>query len=143
MKPGLLFLCVANSARSQMAEGLARARFGDRFVVQSAGSHPTRVNPWAIEVMAELGIDLVAQRSKSVDEIDPATVDTVVTLCAEEVCPVLLGGRRRLHWPIADPAIEPPLPRDRMLERFRGARDRIRERLDEIVFPSQTPENGR
>src|SRR5690606_29919357 len=82
MKPGLLFLCVANSARSQMAEGLARARFGDRFVVQSAGSHPTQVNPWAIEVMAELGIDLVAQRSKSVDEIDPATVDTVVTLCA-------------------------------------------------------------
>src|SRR5262245_18671150 len=97
-KPGILFLCVANSARSQIAEGLARARLGDRATVQSAGSRPSRVNPCAIEVMHEIWIDLAGHRSKSVDAIDPATVDLVITLCAEEVCPVFLGGARRLHW---------------------------------------------
>ena len=74
--PGnILFLCVANSARSQLAEGLARARFGARIQVQSAGSEPSQVNPYAIEVMAELGIDLSAQHSKSVMSIDPSSVD--------------------------------------------------------------------
>lgn len=101
---GLLFLCVANSARSQMAEGLARAVLGDTVRVQSAGSRPSRLNPYAVEVMGELGIDISAQRSKSVDDIDPATVSTVVTTCAEAECPVFLGNVQRLHWPIADPA---------------------------------------
>jgi len=127
---GLLFLCVANSARSQMAEGLARQLFGDRARVQSAGSQPSRVNPYAVEVMGELGIDLAGQRSKSVDTIDPATVDVVVTLCAEEVCPVFLGDARRLHWPIPDPASDDPaVAPEQLLERFRGARDTIRSRL--------------
>ena len=93
----LVFRCVANSARSQMAEGLARARFGDRAVVESAGSAPSRVSPWAIEVMREIGIDLSAHRSKSVDEIELAGVAAVVTLCAEEVCPLLLSRAPRLH----------------------------------------------
>ena len=128
-QPGILFLCVANSARSQMAEGLARAAFGDRVSVQSAGSEPTQVNPYAIEVMRELGLDLTAHRSKSVDTIDPATVDTVITLCAEEVCPVYLGKARRLHWPIPDPASKDPLPREEMLARFRAARDTLKERI--------------
>ena len=132
-KPGILFLCVANSARSQMAEGLARAAFGDRASVQSAGSEPTQVNPYAIEVMRELGLDLAAHRSKSVDTIDPATVDTVITLCAEEVCPVYLGKARRLHWPIPDPASKEPLPREEMLARFRAARDTLRERIAELA----------
>jgi len=130
----LLFLCVANSARSQMAEGLARARFGDRVRVQSAGSQPSRVNPFAIEVMAERGISLDGHASKSVDTIDPSTVDTVITLCAEEVCPVFLGNARRLHWPIEDPAPPlvgeaPHLDRDSLRERFRTAADRIDGRL--------------
>ena len=126
----LLFLCVANSARSQMAEGLARKRFGNRALVQSAGSRPSRVNPYAIEVMAELGIDLAQQRSKSVDKIDPASVDTVITLCAEEVCPLFLGKAERLHWPIPDPASDDPdLSRDELLARFRAARDAIAARL--------------
>ena len=128
--PHLLFLCVANSARSQMAEGLSRAMFGERAVVASAGSKPSRVNPYAIEVMQETGIDVSGQRSKSVDEIDPADVDTVITLCAEEVCPVFLGKTRRLHWPIPDPARnDPSLTRDDMLARFRAARDAIRSKL--------------
>jgi len=132
----LLFLCVANSARSQMAEGLARASFGARATVASAGSRPSRVNPYAIEVMREVGIDLTSHRSKSVDEIDPAEVDTVITLCAEEVCPVFLGRAGRLHWPIPDPASdEPALGRDQMLARFRGARDAIRARL--AVFETE------
>ena len=131
---GLLFLCVANSARSQMAEGLARKRFGDRLRVQSAGSRPSRVNPYAIEVMREIGIDLATHASKSVDAIDPSTVDTVVTLCAEEVCPVFLGKARRLHWPIDDPASDDPsLSRDAMLARFRVARDRIQGHIEALA----------
>lgn len=127
----ILFLCVANSARSQMAEGLARMIFGDSARVQSAGSAPSHVNPYAVEVMREIGVDLGAHRSKSVDTIDPASVDTVVTLCAEEVCPVFLGGARRLHWPIPDPASnDVTIPRDVMLDRFRTARDTIRARLE-------------
>ena len=126
-------MCVANSARSQMAEGLARARFGESMRVQSAGSQPTRVNPYAIEVMREVGVDLRAHASKSVAAIDPATVDTVVTLCAEEVCPLFLGQARRLHWPIEDPASDDPsLTRDELLGRFRTARDAIAARLDAL-----------
>ncbi len=122
----ILFLCVANSARSQMAEGLARQHFGDRVRVQSAGSTPTRVNPYAIEVMKEVGVDLSGHRSKSVASIEAASVGTVITLCAEEVCPVFLGHVERIHWPIADPASsDPSLSRDELLSRFRAARDQI------------------
>jgi len=131
---GILFLCVANSARSQLAEGLARMMFGDRAMIQSAGSQPSRVNPYAIEVMQELGVDLARHASKSVDTIDPSTVDLVITLCAEEVCPVFLGQARRLHWPIPDPASQDPsLSRDELLRRFRTARDTIRAKLEHLA----------
>lgn len=127
----ILFMCVANSARSQMAEGLARDMMGAGVTVLSAGSAPATVNPYAIEAMAELGIDISGQRSKSVDEIDPAAIDLVVTLCAEEVCPVLPGRVRRLHWPIADPASkDTTLPAEEMRARFRTAREQIRTRID-------------
>jgi arsenate reductase len=130
----LLFLCVANSARSQMAEGLGRRIFGDRVPVTSAGSEPSKVNPYAIEVMRELGVDLTTHHSKSVQTIDPATVGTVITLCAEEVCPAFLGEARRLHWPIPDPASkDPSIPREEMLERFRTARDVIRQKLERFA----------
>ena len=129
-KPKVIFLCTGNSARSQMAEGLARRLLGDGFVVQSAGSMPSRVNPYAIAVMAELGIDLATHTSKSVQTIPPETVDVVVTLCAEEVCPVFLGQAKRHHWPIPDPASDDPtLTPDQMLARFRAARDAIAELL--------------
>lgn len=130
----ILFLCVANSARSQMAEGLGRMIFGDRVPVMSAGSEPSKVNPYAIEVMRELGVDLTTQHSKSVQTIDPSTVGTVITLCAEEVCPVFLGQARRLHWPIPDPASKDPLiPREEMLSRFRTARDTLRGMLERFA----------
>jgi arsenate reductase (thioredoxin) len=126
----VLFLCVANSARSQMAEGLARAVFGSDVRVQSAGSQPSRVNPFAIAAMAELGIDLSAHTSKSVDTIDPASVDLVITLCAEEVCPVFLSGAKRLHWPLPDPDDKGTAKDDdERRQRFRAVRDELQRRL--------------
>lgn len=131
---GVLFLCVANSARSQMAEGLARDLFGDRVQVQSAGSQPSRVNPWAKRAMAELGIDISGQSSKSVESVDPASVDVVVTLCAEEVCPVFLADAERLHWPLRDPDRKnEDLADEERLEFFREARDEIRSRLESLA----------
>jgi arsenate reductase (thioredoxin) len=133
----ILFLCVANSARSQMAEGLARHMLGSDVTVLSAGSAPSIVNPYAVEAMAELGIDISAQRSKSVDDIDTATLDLVVTLCAEEVCPVLPGRVRRLHWPIPDPAsTDNAISPDAMRERFGTARDQIKARLRSLDQPN-------
>lgn len=130
----ILFLCVANAARSQMAEGLARQMLGSRATLQSAGSMPSRVNPYAIEVMREAGIDITTHSSKSVETIDPTTVDLVVTLCAEEVCPAFLGKARRLHWPIPDPAgDDSQFSREEMLSRFREARDKIKSRLEDLA----------
>ncbi len=130
----LLFLCVANSARSQMAEGLARAMFGDRLTIRSAGSVPSSVNPYAIEVMKEIGVDLGTHRSKSVQTLAPARVETVVTLCEEEVCPAFLGSARVLRWPIPDPASsDPALSHEEMTQRFRHARDTIRGKLDQLA----------
>ncbi|MBK8262428.1 MAG: arsenate reductase ArsC [Nannocystis sp.] len=137
----VLFLCVANSARSQMAEGLARAIFGDEVRVQSAGSAPSRVNPLAISAMAEVGIDLRSHRSKSVETIDPEGVDLVITLCAEEVCPVFLSSRaRRLHWPLQDPdRKDEALSEQARMEFFRAAREQIRARLEVLAALRDAP----
>ena len=130
----VLFLCVANSARSQMAEGLARHVFGDAVRVQSAGSAPTRVNPWAIKAMAELGISLDDHASTAAADVDPGSVDLVITLCAEEVCPVFLSEAPRLHWPLTDPDRKhQDLTDDQRLEYFRVARDDIRARIEELA----------
>ena len=123
---GYLFLCVANSARSQLAEAIARALAPAHVRVMSAGSQPTRVRPEAIAVLAEIGIDASGQRSKNVAEIDPDTVDTVITLCGEEECPVFLGTALRLHWGLPDPA-------GAGLDAFRAVRDELRRRLA-VVF---------
>jgi arsenate reductase len=133
----VLFLCVANSARSQMAEGLARDLWGDEVRVQSAGSRPTRVNPFAVRALDELGVDIRGQSSTSVDDVDPASVDLVITLCAEEVCPAFLSEARRLHWPLPDPdRKDPSLSDDENLVFFREARDEIKRRLGELRSPS-------
>jgi len=134
----VLFLCVANSARSQMAEGLARTIFDDSVRVQSAGSRPTRVNPYASRVMAELGVDLSKHRSKSVDEIDPASVDLGVTLCAEEVCPVFLADAAHLHWPLTDPDRgHEDLSYEERLGHFRVARDELARRLEALAHADE------
>jgi arsenate reductase len=130
----ILFLCVANSARSQIAEGLARHLLGAKIEALSAGSQPSKVNPYAIETMAEIGIDITGHVSKSVDEIDIGSIDLVVTLCADEVCPILPGRVRRLHWPIPDPATkDAAVPAEEMRTRFRAAREQIMGRLEELA----------
>ncbi len=126
----ILFLCVGNSARSQMAEGLAKAHFGDKALIQSAGSKPSKVNPFAIKALAELGIDISKNRSKSVDEIEPSTVATVITLCAEEECPVFLGKAERLHWGLPDPGVGKETEEEK-LQSFREIRDEIKARIKE------------
>ncbi len=127
----ILFLCVANSARSQMAEGLARTILGNNHTIQSAGSFPSHVHPIAIEAMDEIGIDIRKQTSKSVQTIDPKSVDIVITLCADEVCPVFLGKAKRLHWPLSDPA-------SRGLFSFREVRDEIKKRILELSHTLNT-----
>lgn len=131
----ILFLCVANSARSQMAEGFARALAPKGTEILSAGSMPARVSPYAIEVMREAGIDISSHRSKSIDEIPKERVATVVTLCAEEVCPVFPGRVTRFHWPHEDPAATAG-SKEAILAAFRRVRDQIRSRLESFF---QTP----
>ena len=112
-----------------MAEGLARHLFGSSVRVQSAGSHATQVNPLAVKALAEVGLDISGQTSKSIDAIDP-DVDLVVTLCAEEVCPAFLGRARKLHWPLPDPAACGNGADG--LAAFRRVRDEIARRLETL-----------
>ncbi len=137
----ILFLCVANSARSQMAEGLARAHFGDAVQVRSAGSAPSQVNPWAKKAMAELHIDISDQHPKAVESIAAEDVDMVITLCAEEVCPVFLGGAHRLHWRLRDPDRKGEVLTDaERLHHFRVARDQIAARIRVLAALRNVPE---
>ena len=129
----VLFLCVANSARSQMAEGIARALAPPDVKVSSAGSQPSKLNPLAVKALAEIGIDISRHASKGVDDIPPGDVDAVITLCAEEVCPVWLGKAMRLHWGLSDPAHAGTTETER-LQAFREVRDELRRRLA-AVFP--------
>jgi protein-tyrosine-phosphatase len=124
----LLFLCVANSARSQMAEGIARTLAPRGLEIHSAGSSPSQVHPLAIAALREIGIEIGSHRSKSVFEIDSRRVRTVVTLCAEEVCPAQLADAERLDWPLPDPAATAG-DDSAKLETFRRVRDRLRGRL--------------
>ncbi len=131
----ILFLCVANSARSQMAEAWARQMLGEEIAVQSAGSEPSRVNPYAIQVMSEAGVPTEGQRSASVQDVDADAIDLVITLCAEEVCPAFLSKAKHLHWPIPDPdQKDPHMPTNQQLEHFRAARHRIYKRLSEFFL---------
>lgn len=136
----ILFLCVANSARSQLGEGLARALAEAALAedagpdggaapvkISSAGSVPTRVRPQAIEVLREIGIDISHHRSKGVDDVE-RPVDVVITLCAEEVCPVWLEKSVRVHWGLPDPAGAGG-SEDEELRAFRDTRDELRRRL--------------
>jgi len=132
----LLFMCVQNSARSQIAEGLARSMAAERGLDHvrcfSAGSSPAFVRPQAKAVMEEEGIDLSGHASTTVDDlpIDVSAIDYVITLCAEEVCPVLPGATTRLAWPTPDPAGHEDEPWEAQLDRFRAAREEIRGRLN-------------
>jgi len=116
-----------------MAEGLARHFWGPDVTTQSAGSNPGSVNPRAIDVMNELGIDITRNYSKSVDSIDLTKIDIVITLCAEEVCPVaMIKSGKRLHWGVEDPAHKPGTS-DEILQHFRKARDEIKHRIEKYA----------
>jgi arsenate reductase len=138
----ILFLCVQNSARSQLAEGIARFLAPPGVRISSAGSAPAFVRPQAIQVLEEVGIDISAHRSKAIEEVDTASVEAVVTLCAEEVCPVFLGSALRLHWGLADPA-KAPGDDEARLEAFRRTRDELFRRL-KLLFDGWRigPEGG-
>lgn len=138
---GILFLCVANSARSQMAEAIARATAPARTTIWSAGSRPTSLRQEALIVLAEIGLDASAQRAKAVSEVPMDEVDTVVTLCAEEECPVFPGNPTRLHWPISDPAAVAGSNEER-LAAFRDSRDELARRIRELLA-CDTPDPAR
>lgn len=130
----VLFLCTHNSARSQMAEGLLRAREGRRFEVSSAGTGVTSVHPLAILVMRELGIEISGHRSKSVAEFEGQTFEYVITVCdqANEACPIFPGAQQRLHWSFDDPSTATGDVTQR-LGKFRRIRDEIEEHIREFL----------
>ncbi len=128
----ILFLCVANSARSQMAEGIARSLAPGSVTVSSAGSAPSIVRPQAIQVLEEIGVDISGHTSKGLDAVDAASVEAVITLCAEEVCPVFFGKVHRLHWGLPDPAAVTG-PEEVRLEAFREVRDELVRRMN-VLF---------
>lgn len=130
-KPLILIVCTANSARSQMAEGLMRHLRGEQFEVASAGTVATYVRPQAIEALAEIGIDISHHRSKAIDEFLAKPIRYLITVCdnARDNCPYVPGAQTVLHWPFPDPATNP------RLEDFRTVRDLIRAKIEATPLP--------
>ena len=127
----VLFVCTHNSARSQMAEGYLRELGGDEFVAASAGTEPGTLNPLAVQAMAEDGVDISLQRSKSVERYLAEAFDLVITVCddAAERCPIFPGARQRLHWSFPDPSRVFGAD-DQRFAAFVTVRDAIRARVE-------------
>ena len=139
-KTRMLFLCTHNSARSQMAEGLLRHLAGDRFEVYSAGTEATSVRPEAIAAMAELGVDISGQESKTLDRYLSESFDCAITVCddANEACPVFPGAKTRLHRSFRDPSRATGSDEERLVV-FRVVRDEIRGRIErELVLEGRS-----
>ncbi len=132
----VLFICTANAARSQMAEGLLRSKYGDRFEVFSAGTRQSRVSARAREVMDEIGIDISHHHSKTISEISGMTFDLAVTLCdnAHKVCPVVSGAQETIHHGFPDPHLTPGSEED-LLNGYRDVRDMITAWIDTTFAP--------
>ena len=126
MKTSILFVCTQNAGRSQMAEGYLRARYGDRYEVCSAGTHPSQVSRKAIAVMQEIGVDISNHHAKSLDQFAGREIDVVVTLCnhAQEVCPVFPWAKETLHQGFPDPGTFSGTDEE-IIEQVRGVRDEI------------------
>ncbi|UFS70618.1 arsenate reductase ArsC [Geomonas sp. RF6] len=138
----VLFVCIHNSARSQMAEAFVNHLAGDRFLADSAGLEPGVLNPCVVEVMAEVGIDISQKRTKSVDEVQKsgASFDYVITVCDEasaERCPVFPGGTKRLAWSFPDPSALQG-SHEAKLEATREIRDAIKARVEKFVAEGPT-----
>lgn len=129
----VLFLCTGNSCRSQMAEGWLRHYAGARAEVSSAGTKPAGLNPTAVSVMSEAGVDISRQRSKHLDELINQDFLFVISVCdaAREACPVFPGALYQLHWSFADPAAATGTEAERLAV-FRRVRDEIRARVEEF-----------
>lgn len=136
-KPGVLFLCTGNSARSQMAEGFLRHLAGDHFDASSAGTQPSVVNPLAIAAMREVGIDISGHQSKAAGSLLGQHFPYVITVCdqANERCPIFPGVVKRLHWSLEDPALATGTDAER-LGVFRRIRDEIGERVRSFIADS-------
>jgi arsenate reductase (thioredoxin) len=134
----ILVLCTHNSARSQMAEALIRSYGNGRFKVESAGTEATRVNPFAVEAMREIGFDLSGARSKHLDEFIEQEFEYVITVCdsAAESCPVFPGRAERIHWSFPDPSAATGSD-DEKLAVFREVRDSIAEQIHKWVNESR------
>ena len=130
----VMFVCTGNSARSQMAEGFARHYGQGRVEAHSAGMEPSRLNPYAVRVMREQGIDISGHQSKAFDWDLARQMDVVVTVCghANESCPVLPPEVKRLHWPLEDPAAAKGSD-DEILTTFRQVRDQVESRVRELL----------
>jgi arsenate reductase len=133
-KKKVLFICTQNSARSQMAEGLLRSMYGDRFEVFSAGTNPWRVNPFAIEAMKKAGVDISSHRSKSIDEFMEVEIDYAVTVCdnAKESCPYFPEAKVLIHHSFSDPAALTGGD-EVILAEFERVRDEIRVWIEEAI----------
>ena len=131
-KTKVLFICTHNSARSQIAEGLMNTFFGDDYTAVSAGTESTQVNPYAIKVMKEAGIDVASHHSKSVDSFLDQDFDYVVTVCdhANETCPFFPGGKKRVHKGFQDPSAIEGTEEEKLVG-FRRIRDEIRAWIEE------------
>jgi len=136
----VLFICTANSARSQLAEGLLKALGSGRWEARSGGIFSSYVHPLAIRVMEEIGIDISKQTSKSIDRLVKKKFDYIITLCddAAKVCPNFPGAGKRYHWPFEDPAAAIGTVEER-LAAFRKARDKIKMKIEEFLR-SEPPE---
>jgi arsenate reductase len=134
MKQSVLFLCTGNSWRSQMAEGWLRHLAGDRFHVASAGTHPVGLNPYAVTVMGEAGVDISTQVSERVDAYVDQPFHYVITVCdrAQETCPVFPGAENMLHWNCDDPAYAMGTYEQKLLV-FRKTRDEIADRIRQFL----------
>lgn len=134
----VLFVCTHNSARSQMAEGLLRDRYGDRYDVYSAGTERTHVRPLAVDVMSELGVDLSDHTSKTIDDLGDRTFDTVITVCdaAREACPYLPAEKKNLHRSFDDPSAAEGTAEERRAV-FRRVRDELADWIEETFAPDE------
>lgn len=133
----VLFVCTHNSSRSQMAEGLLRARYGDKYEVHSAGTTPGGVNRFAVAVMDEVGIDISGHTSDSIDEYDDTPHDVVVTVCddAAENCPYIPARKENLHRGFDDPSAVEGTD-DEKRAAFRRVRDELAEWIDDTFGPT-------
>lgn len=137
-KRKVLFLCTGNSARSQMAEGLLRHIAGERFHAASAGTNPAGLNPYAVEAMREIGVDISHHVSERLDNYLGERFDHVITVCdrAKESCPIFPGSPRQLHWSFEDPAAAQGTDEQRLVV-FRTIRDQIEQRVRQFVTETE------